>query len=89
MLFLVSIPESRLILRRLDRFLIFPEESAIMLRDFEYELIDSSNVLDLLACITSDLTLFKNPNAQRSLEKFHKIVAHFYMVSEILQQLMN
>ena len=74
-------PDSRYILRRLDRFLAFPEESALMLRDFESNLLGSTSLLDLMSGVTHNLTKDSLIFQQQALKRFHKIICHFYLVS--------
>ncbi len=83
--FLAVPPDSRYILRRLDRFLAFPEESALMLRDFEANLLGSSGIADLLSGITHNLTKNNEETSRRNLQSFHKIICHFYLVSHFLK----
>jgi len=53
-----------------------------MLRDFEHNLINGSSATNLLEGFTINLSLNQlDSNRQASLERLHKIVTHFYLVS--------
>ena len=84
LLFLGS-QESRSILRRLDRVIGFPEEGALMLRDFEHAIFGGTTVKQLLQGLVKNLSKRKtNANkSQQNVLHFHRIVAHFYLVSKL------
>ncbi len=80
--------ETRAMLRRLDKLIGFPEQTALMLRSFERRLFSSVSVSTLLAGTAFPLcpeeeeegrTLLLRPRKERRL--FEKMVAHFYLVS--------
>ena len=77
--------ESRSILRRLDRVIGFPEEGALMLRDFEHALFGGTTVKQLLQGLVKNLAKRKGQHQRRKEQNtvlhFHRIVAHFYLVS--------
>ena len=68
-------------MRRLDRVLGFPEEGALMLRNYEHALLGGVTTNQLLRGLAKVLT---NENAgqdqQQALLQFQKIVSHFYLV---------
>ena len=77
--------ESRSILRRLDRVIGFPEEGALMLRDFEHAIFGETTVKQLLQGLVKNLSKRKShankSQKQNTVLHFHRIVAHFYLVS--------
>lgn len=84
--------ESRSILRRLDRVIGFPEEGALMLRDFEHALFGGTTVKQLLQGLVKNLAKRKGQHHHRRKEQntvlhFHRIVAHFYLVSSLLSNI--
>ena len=85
MAFILGSQESRSMLRRLDRVIGFPEEGALMLRDFEHALFGGTNVKQLLQGLVKNLAKRKGQSSHRKKEQnvlhFHRIVAHFYLVS--------
>ena len=86
--------ESRSILRRLDRVIGFPEEGALMLRDFEHALFGGTTVKQLLQGLVKNLAKRKGQHHHRRKEQntvlhFHRIVAHFYLVRIWMNECMN
>ena len=83
--FVLGSQESRSILRRLDRVIGFPEEGALMLRDFEHALFGGTTVKQLLQGLVKNLAKRKGQHQRRKEQNtvlhFHRIVAHFYLVS--------
>ena len=60
----------------------FPEEGALMLRDFEYELLGQTTTIQLIRGLAKVLTMktSDDPNHVQALLQFQKIVSHFYLV---------
>jgi hypothetical protein len=78
---------TRVILRRLDKIIAFPEETALLLRDYERRLFGQVTVSTLLAGLTHNLAVPKQrrgewimQNAETDLKLFQKFVSHFYLV---------
>ena len=88
--FVLGSQESRSILRRLDRVIGFPEEGALMLRDFEHALFGGTTVKQLLQGLVKNLAKRKGQHQRRKEQNtvlhFHRIVAHFYLVSSKINQ---
>lgn len=77
-------------LRKLDKIICFPEETALMLRDFEHALFRSVTVSTLLSGLSVNLSSSKMNkdewimrHANRELKLFQTLVCHFYMVRTV------
>jgi hypothetical protein len=88
-LFADATQNTRAVLRKLDKIISFPEEAALLLREYEHCLFQGVSVSTLLAGITHVLCQKSRPqerlmkNSERDYRLFHKLVSHFYLVSEI------
>ena len=85
---LLETGDSRPILRRLDRVIGLPEETALMLRDYEYTLFRHTSVDQLLKGLAKVLNRPQHPSDREKKHiqdvcHFQKIVSHFYLVSKI------
>ena len=82
---LLETGDSRPILRRLDRVIGLPEETALMLRDYEYTLFRHTSVDQLLKGLAKVLNRPQHPSDREKKHiqdvcHFQKIVSHFYLV---------
>ena len=82
---LLETGDSRPILRRLDRVIGLPEETALMLRDYEYTLFRHTSVDQLLKGLAKVLNRPQYPSDKEKKHiqdvcHFQKIVSHFYLV---------
>ena len=82
---LLETGDSRPILRRLDRVIGLPEETALMLRDYEYTLFRHTSVDQLLKGLAKVLSRPQHPSDKEKKHiqdvcHFQKIVSHFYLV---------
>ena len=78
---------TRSILRKLDKIIAFPEETALLLRDYEHNLFSQTTVSTLLAGLTHNLAAPKLRKGEWLMQKFdsdlrlfQKLVSHFYLV---------
>ena len=83
--------ETRTILRKLDRIVGFPEETALMMKNFEMELFCSKSrsrqkvtLSTLLSGCAYDLS---GSSQSADLALFGRLVSHFYLVCEWIVQL--
>eukprot|EP00095_Tigriopus_kingsejongensis_P008942 maker-scaffold199_size265817-snap-gene-1.42 protein:Tk08942 transcript:maker-scaffold199_size265817-snap-gene-1.42-mRNA-1 annotation:"hypothetical protein AGABI1DRAFT_119462" len=77
--------ETRSILRKLDKIVAFPEETALLLKHYESQLFKEIGMRTLLGSIVHGMSAKKShsPYLPRSEDYnlFQKLVSHFYLVS--------
>ena len=72
-------------MRRLDKIIAFPEETALLLRDYESRLLVDVSLNTLLCGITHNLTRKSGEKiiqpSSKDYAQFQKLISHFYLVS--------